>query len=160
MLYEKKIIAVGLGAFAIGSVLFTPQIILADVVFPVSITCNVFYDAPVSNVILYQTLSGVFVSLYSDYYQGTGTVETINYDPANGAWTGSSIPSSCDHALTSQGGSGFSFAVFGTSASDVAAVVGANMTSIWIFILLALGIPLSFYIIERVIKIFPSDRKK
>ena len=43
-----------------------------------------------------------------------------------------------------------------TAASELAAVVGASVTSVWVLVILAIGIPLSFYILHRVIGLFPK----
>lgn len=43
-----------------------------------------------------------------------------------------------------------------TALADVEAYIGTLITDLWVFIALAIGIPLAFYVIKKVIALIPK----
>jgi len=50
----------------------------------------------------------------------------------------------------------FSFSLPSSTVSDLSANVGSTVTSVWVLVAIALGIPLAFYIIRKVISLIPK----
>jgi hypothetical protein len=83
-----------------------------------------------------------------------------NEDCTNASGGGFLQPNTDVFTIISGGGIPSLFSVPMASSSDMVASVGTLFTDLWVIIAIVIGIPLAFYIIQRVIALPPKDTPK